>query len=99
MGENHVAELPVALYGLVLLVAGVGYFVLMKTPIARHGSDSQLATAVGGDFKGKMSLALDAVAVPLAFVNRWLALAVYVVVVVAVMWLVPDPRIERVLND
>ena len=97
MGENYFAQLPVALYGLVLLMAGVGYFILTRTLIARHGGDSQLATAVGEDFKGKLSLALYSVAVPLAFVNRWVALAIYVVV--AVMWLVPDPRIERVLHD
>jgi uncharacterized membrane protein len=97
MGENHFARLPVALYGLILLMAGLGYFVLTRTLIARHGSDSQLATAVGADFKGQISLVLYAVAVPLSFVSRWIALTIYVVV--AVMWLVPDPRIERVLHD
>ena len=97
MGENHFAQLPVALYGVVLLMAGVGYFVLTKTLIARHGPDSQLGTALGGDAKGKASLVLYSTAVPLAFVNRWVALAIYVIV--AVMWLVPDPRIERVLHD
>ena len=97
MGENHFAQLPVALYGLILLMAGLAYFILTRALIARHGSDSPLATAVGDDFKGKASLVLYTAAIPLSFVNRWVAIALYVTV--AVMWLVPDPRIERVLKD
>ncbi len=97
MGENHFAQWPVALYGVILLMAGVGYFILSRTLIALHGDESQLATAVGGDFKGRISLVLYAVAIPLAFVNRWIAIGLYVIV--AVMWLVPDPRIERVLRS
>jgi uncharacterized membrane protein len=95
MGENHFAPLPVALYGVVLLFAGFAYFVLTKALISHHGRDSHLATAVGSDIKGKISLAVYLVAVPLAFVNAWLACALYVLV--AVVWLIPDPRIERSL--
>ena len=88
MGENHFAQGPVALYGVILLMAGVGYFILSRTLIALHGGESPLATAIGGDFKGQISL---------SFVNRWIAIGLYVIV--AVMWLVPDPRIERVLRS
>lgn len=97
MGENHFAQLPVALYGVILLMAGVAYFILTRALIARHGSDSLLAVAVGTDSKGKISLVLYAAAIPLAFANRWIAIALYVIV--AIMWLVPDPRIERILKD
>ena len=97
MGENHFAQWPVALYGVILLMAGVGYFILSRTLIALHGGKSPLATAIGGDFKGQISLVLYAVAIPLSFVNRWIAIGLYVIV--AVMWLVPDPRIERVLRS
>ncbi len=93
MGENRFAQWPVALYGVILLMAGVGYFTL----IALHGGESPLATAIGGDFKGQISLVLYAVAIPLSFVNRWIAISLYVIV--AVMWLIPDPRIERVLRS
>jgi uncharacterized membrane protein len=85
----------VALYGLVLLLAAVAYFILTRALIATHGRDSVLATAVGGDFKGKISIALYAAAIPLAFVNSRAAMGVYVLV--AVMWLVPDRRIEKTM--
>jgi uncharacterized membrane protein len=97
MGGTDFAELPVAAYGVVLLLAGCAYFVLSRILIAEHGSDSPLALAVGGDGKGRISVLLYAVAIPLAFVNRWVACGVYVVV--AIMWLVPDRRIETVLNE
>jgi uncharacterized membrane protein len=93
MGENHFEAVPVALYGGVLLMCGVAYTILCRTLIAHHGADSALAQAVGSDRKGKISLALYAGAVPLAFASPPLACAVYVVV--AVMWLIPDRRIER----
>jgi uncharacterized membrane protein len=95
MGENHLAPWPVALYGTVLLLAGFAYFILTRTLIAYHGRDSALATALGRDFKGKASLVFYAVAIPLSFVNSWFAGALYVLV--AVMWLIPDRRIEKTL--
>ena len=97
MGENHFAPWPVALYGAVLLFAGIAYFILTRALITRHGRDSALAKAVGTDFKGKVSVVVYAVAIPLSFVNSWLACALYVLV--AVMWLIPDRRIERVLTE
>ena len=95
IGESHFAPLSVALYGVVLLLAAIAYFILTKTLIAVHGKDSVIATALGSDFKGKISIALYAAAIILSFVNSWLALAIYVVV--AMIWLVPDRRIEKIL--
>ncbi len=95
MGENHFASWPVAIYGVVLLLAGCAYYVLSRLLIARHGADSPLARAVGDDMKGKASMALYAIAIVLAFLLPLAACAVYVLV--AVMWLVPDRRIEKVL--
>jgi uncharacterized membrane protein len=95
MGANHFAAWPVALYGTVLLLAGFAYFILTRALIAHHGRDSALATALGRDFKGKASLVFYAVAIPLAFVNSWFAGALYVLV--AVMWLIPDRRLEKAL--
>jgi TMEM175 potassium channel family protein len=95
MGQNHFAPWPVALYGTVLLLAGFAYFILTRALIAYHGWDSALATALGRDFKGKASLVFYAVAIPLSFVNSWFAGALYVLV--AVMWLIPDRRIEKTL--
>ena len=97
MGESHFAAWPVALYGAVLLFAAFAYFILTRALISHHGKDSALATAVGRDFKGKGSLACYAVGVPVSFVNRWLACTLYVLV--AVMWLIPDRRIEKVLAE
>lgn len=97
MGENHFAPLPVALYGVVLFMAGVAYFILARFLIKHHGRDSSLAIALGRDSKGKISVVIYAVAVPLAFWNRWLAFGLYVVV--ALMWFIPDRRIERALKD
>ena len=97
MGENHFAPWPVALYGAVLLFAGIAYFILTRALITRHGRDSALAKAVGRDFKGKVSVVIYAVAIPLSFVNSWLACALYVLI--AVMWLIPDRRIERELAE
>jgi uncharacterized membrane protein len=92
MGENHFASLPTALYGGVLLMAGVAYWLLQQCIIAVHGHDSTLARAVGHDFKGKSSPLLYLLAIGLAFVNTALANAVFVLV--ALMWLIPDRRIE-----
>lgn len=95
MGENHFAALPTALYGCVLFFAAIAYMVLQSTIIAAHGRESLLAKALGADFKGKISVACYALAVGLSFVNEWLADALYVLV--ALMWLIPDSRIERTL--
>jgi uncharacterized membrane protein len=95
MGENNFAALPAALYGFVLLMAAIAYLILQATIIVKQGRDSLLAGAVGRDRKGKLSLACYVLAIGLAFVNRWLAGALYVLV--AVMWLIPDRRIEVVL--
>jgi uncharacterized membrane protein len=96
MGESRFAPWPVALYGVVLLGAAIAYFILARALIALHGPDSAIATALGADFKGRISMVFYVVAIPLAFVRSWLACALYVLV--AVMWLVPDRRIERTLS-
>jgi len=95
MGENHSASVPAAVYGGVMILAAVAYTILQNTIIAQHGPGSKLAAAVGKDRKGRLSLLCYAAAIPLAFVNQWLSDALYVVV--ALMWLVPDRRIEAVL--
>ena len=93
MGENHFAAWPVAFYGIVMICAAVAYFILTQTIIAHHGKNSLLAKAVGGDFKGKVSIAIYATAIILAFVNANYSCALYIVV--AIMWLIPDKRIEK----
>lgn len=93
MGENHLAAIPTAIYGFVLLMAAIAYYILQRTIIAREGRDSVLASAVGGDWKGKLSPVLYFIAIPLAFVSSWIASGLYVFV--ALLWLIPDPRIER----
>jgi len=95
MGENHFDALPTALYGFDLLMCAVAYTVLQRTLIATDGGTSLLALAVGSDFKCKLSLAAYAAAIPLAFVHPAMAGALYVMV--ALMWLVPDRRIEKVI--
>ena len=94
MGENHFATLPSAVYGAVLLAAGVAYYVLQLSIIATQGKDSVLRRAVGRDWKGKASPLLYIAGIGLTFVSSWLGQALYVLV--ALMWLVPDRRIERV---
>ena len=96
MGENHFAASPVALYGVVFLCAGIAYFFLTRALIAHEGTDSTLAASIGSDSKGQLSIAVYAVAIPLAFVRPWIACACYVLV--AVMWLLPDPRIEKAME-
>jgi uncharacterized membrane protein len=93
MGENHFAPVPTALYGAVLLLAGIAYWILVRAILNTEGPQSTLAAAVGGDFKGNLSLLLYAIAIPSAFIHQWIAGALYVFV--ALMWLIPDPRIER----
>ena len=97
MSENHFAAVPVALYGVVLLFASIAYFVLARSLIALHGKGSVLANALGRDFKGRISTLIYLVAIPLALLKWWLACILYVLV--AIMWLVPDPRIEKSLTE
>ena len=95
MGENHFAALPVGVYGLVLLLSAIAYKLLQDRIVALEGPESKLARAVGRDVKGLISPVLYLIAVPMAFVQRWVSLGLYVLV--ALMWLVPDRRIESVL--
>jgi uncharacterized membrane protein len=95
MNEAVGAPTPVAVYGGVLLLSGVAYFILTRALLALHPPDSRLAVALGADWKGKLSVVAYLVAVPLAFVSIWLAIAIYVGV--AILWWVPDRRIERAL--
>jgi uncharacterized membrane protein len=97
VGENNFASWPVACYGMVLLFAAIAYFILTRVLIALHGRESVLATAVGRDFKGKVSIVVYLSAIPISFVNSWLAFSLYVLV--AVMWLIPDRRIEKTLSE
>ncbi len=96
VGENHAESTPTALYGFVLLMAAVAYYVLQRTIIAREGHQSLLKAAIGPDWKGKLSPVLYLSAIPLAFVNPWIANGIYVFV--ALIWVIPDQRIERVLK-
>jgi uncharacterized membrane protein len=95
MGENHASTAPTVVYGFVLLMAGCAYVLLQGAILADEGPGSLLARAVGRDWKGKISPVLYSAGIALSFVNAWLAIAVYTGV--AVLWLVPDRRIERVL--
>jgi len=95
MGENQFAARPVALYGTVLLFAAIAYFILAQALVSLHGPDSVIATALGRDFKGNISMVIYLVAIPLAFIKSWLACALYVLV--EVMWLAPDRRIEKTI--
>lgn len=96
MGENHFAAAPTALYGVVLLMAAIAYWILQRTIIAAQGSGSALASAVGHDLKGKLSPVLYAVAIPSAFLSPWIACGIYASV--ACIWLIPDRRVERKLT-
>lgn len=95
MGENHFAAMPSALYGVVLLMAAIAYWILQQLIIVSQGPDGLLKRAVGADWKGKISPVLYAIAIPMAFVSRWISLGLYVLV--ALIWLVPDRRIEHAL--
>ncbi len=96
-GESNFASWPAALYGFVMLMAGTAYTILARMLIRRHGPNSTLAAALGEDVKGRMSLVLYGAAIPLAFLNAWISLALYVTV--AAMWLIPDRRIERLISS
>jgi uncharacterized membrane protein len=93
MGENHFAQLPVAMYGVVLLMSAVAFKLLIHLLLKSNGPDSELAKALGNDFKGTISPILYSVAIALSFWNRWLALGIYVLV--AIIWFIPDSRIEK----
>lgn len=95
MGENHFASAPTALYGVPLLMAAIAYWILQRTIIASQGDDSLLAAAVGKDWKGKISPLLYATAIGSAFIHQWIADGIYVLL--ALMWLIPDRRIEMAL--
>ena len=95
MGENYFAAWPVALYGVVMLMAAIAYTLLAGALVRRHGHESALARALGRDRKGKISLGAYVLAIPSAFLSPWLALTLYFAV--AAMWLIPDRRIERTL--
>ena len=97
MGENYFAGSSVALYGVLLLCSAIAYTILVRALLALHGSESLLATALGNDFKGKISIVFYIVGIGLTFVNNWIGFAMYVLV--AVMWLTPDKRIESRLGD
>ena len=97
MGENHFAPLPTALYGAVMLMAAIAYYILQLRIIKINGRESDLARAVGIDYKGKLSPVMYVIAIAAAFVNVWISYACYVLV--ALVWLVPDPRIERQITS
>src|SRR5947209_12236081 len=97
MGRNHFARVPTAAYGVVLLLAAIAYYVLQTTIVRSEGAESSLKTAIGRDLKGKLSPVIYTAGIGLALVNRWLGLAAYVVV--ALMWLVPDRRLESRLQE
>jgi uncharacterized membrane protein len=96
IGENHLAPTPTAAYGVVLLMAAIGYWILQHAIIVQQGRESLLATAIGKDWKGKLSPTLYFAAIPLAFLAPWVASAIYVLV--AMLWLIPDRRIEHILE-
>jgi len=95
MGENHLAPTPAAVYGFVLLMAAIAYYILQRRIIASQGANSLLAAAIGNDWKGKLSPVLYLAAIPLAFVSVWISNGLFIFV--AFLWLVPDRRIERML--
>ncbi len=97
MGENNFAAWPVAVYGMILLLAAIAYFILAKALVSLHGKDSVIARALGRDLKGKISVAIYLAAIAFCFLSQWIACGLYVFV--AIMWLVPDRRIERTLAN
>jgi uncharacterized membrane protein len=97
MGDNFLSPLPTAVYGVILLMPAIAYFLLQMAIVHQQGRQSVLANALGSDFKGKVSMLLYAAAVVLAFASPWISIAIYALV--AVMWLIPDRRIERALRE
>lgn len=97
MGENHFAELPMGMYGGVLLMAAIAYFILQRNILAVQGKGSLLAKSLGKDLKGKASPLFYIIAIIISFFNPWIAGAIYILV--ALMWLIPDRRIEIIFNE
>jgi uncharacterized membrane protein len=97
MGENDFAAAPTAAYGIVLLLSAIAYYILQSQILAAHGPDSELKVALGKDLKGKVSPLLYSIAIAFAFVSRWVSVCIYVFV--ALMWLVPDRRIESLYAE
>ncbi|MES2062340.1 MAG: TMEM175 family protein [Bacteroidota bacterium] len=97
MGENHFAQLPVICYGAVLIMSSISYGILVRVLVKHHGENSVLARAVGNDTKGKISTGIYAAAIVVSFIHSWIAFGMYFIV--ALIWLVPDKRIERKLSD
>lgn len=95
IGENNFAPIPMAFYGIILLMAAIAYFILQRRILAVHGKDSLLANALGKDTKGKISPVLYVIAIASTYVSEWIAAGIYVLV--ALMWLVPDRRIENAI--
>lgn len=93
MGENHFAKLPTAVYAFVLLMAAIAYLILSRAIISTEGKDSPLAKAIGKDHKGNISIFLYAISIPLSFTYNWIAQCIFALV--AIMWLIPDRRIEK----
>ena len=97
MGENHFAAVPTAMYGAILICCAIAYTILQTAIVRHHGNENeQLKEAIGNDFKGKLSIVVYAIAVPLAFFRQWIAGALYAIV--AITWLIPDRRIERKIH-
>ena len=96
MGENHFSETPMALYGVVLLMAAIAFTILQKLVLSEHGTDSLLSKALRKNVKEKLSTVLYVLAIPLAFVNPWISAAIFIIV--ALIWIVPDKRIENALT-
>ncbi len=97
MGENHFAPAPLALYGFVLLMAAIAYWILAHALINYHGKESLLAKALGNDLKGKISIVIYIIAIPASFFNQWISAALFVLV--ALIWLIPDTRIEKAIIE
>jgi uncharacterized membrane protein len=97
MGENHFTTAPTALYGVVMFMAAIAYYILQSVIIAEHGHDSKLAKSIGRDFKGKISPVLYVTAIGMAYVEPWISCAIYVLV--AFLWFIPDRRIARVVDE
>jgi uncharacterized membrane protein len=97
MGENHFARMPLALYGIILLMSAIAYYILQTRIIVNHGPDSLLSRAIGNDLKGKISPILYVIAIVLSFISEWIAGGIYILV--ALIWLVPDRRIEIIFKN
>ncbi len=97
LGENKLSSIPVAIYGLVMLLAGFAYYLLTRALLAIHENDSPLAVAIGKDYKGYASLILYTLGVMLSFIQPWISISLYVMV--AILWFIPDPRVEKTLEN